>query len=199
MTTDEAAAPVKRPRVTADRELEVLTATLEVLAENGYEALTMDDVAARAHCGKATLYRRWQSKAGLVSAAVRSSGPVRPAEVDTGTLRDDLVMVVERLARHAAEDSRLYAALSHAILTDEELASAVQAALFQPDTEHVMRFIDRAVERGELSHRPAAAEFLPHSVMGLVMSRPALDGGLLESDHVTRFIDKWVMPALLNT
>ncbi|MFC8086941.1 TetR/AcrR family transcriptional regulator [Streptomyces sp. NPDC057340] len=199
MATDEAAAPVKRPRVTAEREREVLAATLRALSDTGYEALSMDDVATRAHCSKATLYRLWHSKAGLVSAAVRNSGPVRPTEVDTGSLRGDLITVAARLARHATEDSRLYAALSHAILTDDELAAAVRTALFQPDTEHVMRFIDRAVERGELTRRPAAAEFLPQTMRSLVMSRPALDGTLLDSDYLARFIDDWVMPALLHT
>ncbi|MEU4896042.1 TetR/AcrR family transcriptional regulator [Streptomyces sp. NPDC044780] len=199
MATDEAAAPVKRPRDTAEREREVPAATLQALGDTGYEALSMDDVAARAHCSKATLYRLWRTKAGLVSAAVRSSGPVRPAEVDTGSLRGDLITVAERLARHATEDSRLYAALSHAILTDDELASAVQTALFRPDTEHVMRFVDRAVERGDLTHRPAAADFLPQTMRSLAMSRPALDGTLLDSDYLGRFIDDWVMPALLHT
>ncbi|OKJ91718.1 hypothetical protein AMK33_35100 [Streptomyces sp. CB02400] len=199
VAADEAATPVKRPRVTAEREREVLAATLQALSDTGYEALSMEDVAARAHCSKATLYRLWHNKAGLVSAAIRSSGPVRPAEVDTGSLRGDLITVAERLAQHATEDSRLYAALSHAILTDDELASAVQTALFRPDTEHVMRFIDRAVERGELTHRPAAADFLPQTMRSLAMSRPALDGTLLDSDYLARFIDDWVMPALLHT
>ncbi|MER7485845.1 histidine kinase dimerization/phospho-acceptor domain-containing protein [Streptomyces sp. NPDC126497] len=109
----------------------MLAATLQALSDTGYKALSMEDVAARAHCSKATLYRLWHNKAGPVSAAIRSSGPGRPAEVDTGSLWGDMITVAERLAQHATEDSRLYAALSHAILTDDELAAAVQTALFR--------------------------------------------------------------------
>ena len=60
MTPAEAAL---RPRVEGDREQEILDAALEVLGEVGYDRLTMDAVAQRAKASKATLYRRWNSKA----------------------------------------------------------------------------------------------------------------------------------------
>jgi AcrR family transcriptional regulator len=53
------------------REEAILRAALELLAEIGYDQLTMDAVAARAHCSKATIYRRWPGKAELVTTAVR--------------------------------------------------------------------------------------------------------------------------------
>ncbi|HEV7622960.1 MAG TPA: helix-turn-helix domain-containing protein, partial [Amnibacterium sp.] len=52
------------------RDPEILTAAIDVLAEVGYERMTVDMVAARAKAGKATLYRRWPSKADLVIDAV---------------------------------------------------------------------------------------------------------------------------------
>ena len=77
MTPQEAAV---RPRVEGDREQEILNATLEVLADVGYDRLTMDAVAARAHASKATLYRRWNSKVGLVIDALlaEKSAPRSP-------------------------------------------------------------------------------------------------------------------------
>ena len=71
MTPAEAATHL-RPRVEGDREREVLDAALEVLAEVGYDRLTMDAVAQRAKASKATLYRRWNSKATLVVDALAS-------------------------------------------------------------------------------------------------------------------------------
>ncbi|MGL5910526.1 MAG: helix-turn-helix domain-containing protein, partial [Phycicoccus sp.] len=61
-----AALHSSRPRVEGDREREILTAALGVLAEVGYDRMTMDAVALAARASKATLYRRWQSKATLV-------------------------------------------------------------------------------------------------------------------------------------
>src|SRR5215467_12573472 len=90
MTPEAAAAAAARPRVEGDREQEILTAALEVLADVGYDRLTMDAVAQRAKASKATLYRRWNSKATLVvEALARTKGvPVTP---DTGALRSDLL------------------------------------------------------------------------------------------------------------
>ena len=61
-----------RPRVEGDREQEILDATLDVLADVGYDRLTMDAVAQRARASKATLYRRWNGKARLVVDALLS-------------------------------------------------------------------------------------------------------------------------------
>ena len=79
-----------RPRVAGERELEILEATLEVLAEVGYDLLTMDAVASRAKASKATLYRRWRGKPELVVAAIMAhkGDTVAP---DTGSLRGDLL------------------------------------------------------------------------------------------------------------
>src|ERR1700755_589877 len=86
MTPDAAAV---RPRIEGVREQEILDAALEVLADVGYDRLTMDAVASRAKASKATLYRRWSSKAKLVIDALhQTKGPHEFA--DTGTLRGDL-------------------------------------------------------------------------------------------------------------
>lgn len=51
------------------REAEILAVTLRLLQEHGYDQLTVDAVAGAAHASKATVYRRWPSKAELVLAA----------------------------------------------------------------------------------------------------------------------------------
>jgi AcrR family transcriptional regulator len=51
------------------REAELLAVTLELLQEHGYDRLTVDAVATTARASKATIYRRWPTKAELVLAA----------------------------------------------------------------------------------------------------------------------------------
>ena len=79
-----------RPRVEGEREQEILDATIDTLAEVGYDRLTMDAVAARAKASKATLYRRWNGKAQLVIDALLSEKEPLGAP-DAGNLRDDLI------------------------------------------------------------------------------------------------------------
>src|ERR1700734_4422967 len=73
----------------ASRDAALRDAALELLAEIGYDRLSIDAVAARAKASKMTIYRRWSGKAELVVDAL--SCLRKPGEVpDTGSLRGDL-------------------------------------------------------------------------------------------------------------
>src|SRR5215469_14351408 len=94
------------------REAELLSITLQVLRETGYDKLTVDEVVARAHASKTTVYRRWPSKAELVCAAfayrIRGEHKLPP---DTGSLREDLLQLAEIVARDAEEYGRTIAGI----------------------------------------------------------------------------------------
>ncbi|MEU5424887.1 TetR/AcrR family transcriptional regulator [Streptomyces olivoreticuli] len=199
MPDDTEAARIRRPRMTPDREMDLLNAALDVLREVGYEALSMDLVASRARCSKATLYRMWPGKPQLVAAALYATRPMKPEEIDTGTLRGDLLTMVELLATQAAKDTALIAAMGHAVLTDEELATAVRTSLVEPWSGDLIGVVDRAVERGELASRPAAANFLPQLILSVTITRPLLSGGLADADFLTSCVDHALLPALLHS
>ncbi len=74
------AATTRRSRITPEREAELYEAVLDLLREVGYDALTMDAVAARTRSSKATLYRQWGGKAELVAKAIRHNKPVDLAD-----------------------------------------------------------------------------------------------------------------------
>ena len=71
------------------RDLAILKAALELVAEQGYDCVTMDSIAIRAHAGKATLYRRWKSKPYLIAEAIRFMMPCEQ-KVDTQRCGDSL-------------------------------------------------------------------------------------------------------------
>src|SRR6187402_3084695 len=80
------------------RDPAILDAALDVLAEAGYDGMTVDMVAARAKAGKATLYRRWPSKSELVLDALACMKRVEtdPEKLpNTGTLRGDLIAMIK--------------------------------------------------------------------------------------------------------
>jgi AcrR family transcriptional regulator len=137
------------------RDPEILDAALDVLAETGYDGMTMEMVATRAKAGKATLYRRWPSKGELVIDAVAGMkrGDFDQDHLpDTGTLRGDLVALIKP---HAIEDGsrkmRIMAGLMLMISRSPELAEAAQVAIVEPRASANRILLQRAVDRGEIS------------------------------------------------
>ena len=91
-----------RPR-SLEADQAIVDATLDLIAEEGINALSVEAVAVRAGVGKATIYRRWPSKEALVEAALgRMNDSLSPAPVD-GALRDRLVVLVEEIRCKSAE------------------------------------------------------------------------------------------------
>ena len=82
-----------RPR-SAQAHKAILDATLELLAEEGFQGLSIEEVAARAGVGKTTIYRRWSSKEELVIDAIREV-QINLSIVDTGNFRNDLMTLLK--------------------------------------------------------------------------------------------------------
>lgn len=191
-------ASVRRPRMTPDRTMDLLIAAMDVLREVGYDDLSMDLVAARARCSKATLYRLWSGKPELVAAALYATRPGKAEEINTGTLRGDLLATVELLASQAQKDTALFAGLSHVMLTADELAVAVRTSLVEPWLADLIGVVDRAVERGELPSRPAAVHFVPELLLSVTFTRPLFGGTPADADYLTGCVDHVLLPALLT-
>jgi AcrR family transcriptional regulator len=185
--------------MTPEREAELLVATVDVLREVSYDELSMDLVATRARCSKATLYRLWPGKPQLVAAALYATRPMKPEEIDTGTLRGDLLAIAELLGPHGEKDAPLFAALGHAVLTDENLADAVRQTLVEPWSADLIEVVGRAVERGELSRRPSVTDFLPQILLSVMLTRPMFEGVPADADYLTRCVDHALLPALLHS
>jgi AcrR family transcriptional regulator len=136
------------------RDPEILDAALEVLGECGYDGMTIDMVATRAKAGKATLYRRWPSKAELVIEAVAcmKQAQSRVEDLpDTGSLRGDLVALIRP---HSMEESERKMQVMGGVVSmlsrDPQLAEAVNEAITEPRARLNRLLIERAIERGEV-------------------------------------------------
>jgi len=80
------------------REEVILKTAIALLQEIGYDAMTLDAIAARARASKATIYRRWKNKAELTKAALDALDAADNSSVpDTGELRGDLLAVMKML------------------------------------------------------------------------------------------------------
>jgi AcrR family transcriptional regulator len=180
------------------RDADILAAALDVLAETGYDGMTIDMVAARAKAGKATLYRRWPSKPDLVLDAVaclKSKDLDLDALPDTGTLRGDLIAMVKSPSiRDSERKLKIMAGIVSMIARDPELADAARAALIEPRAAANRVFFQRAIDRGEIA---ADADIERLCMIGpamvsyrvLMLRKPA------DRDFMIDTIDRIILPA----
>ena len=175
---------IGRPRdERADRA--ILSAALKLMATDGVYELRMDDVAARAGVGKATIYRRYRSKEELVGAAVGTF--VSEIEIpNTGSAREDLLALMRAAVRVYSRDleAGLMPGLVNAMRRDPELAHSFREGFLARRRAALTVVLDRAVARGEL--RPDLDVELALDVLGgplfyrLLITGGAIDDALAE-------------------
>jgi AcrR family transcriptional regulator len=188
----EAAAHRGR-QLDASRDAAIREAALELLAETGYDRLSIDAVAARAKASKMTIYRRWSGKAELVVDAIGSLR--KPGEVpDTGSLRGDLeAMASSSDSADSRFDAQLVLGLVTALARDAELRQAVREQLLGLGGIRVWQVFERAVARGEIP--PGRDLDLLISVFpAMVIHRLLLFGELPDASFTARVINDLVLP-----
>jgi AcrR family transcriptional regulator len=133
----------------------ILAAAMELLAEIGYARLTMDQVAARARVGKASLYLRWPNKVALVAEAIQHHSAVVPDVPDTGSLCGDMHAFLRALLRSKSAAQQAVAAVSGEIASNPELAKAWRQGVAGTLLACTRTIVERAIAREEL---PAASD-----------------------------------------
>ena len=182
-------------RLDPERVQAILRATYELLGETGYQGLRVDAVAARARASKATLYRHWPTKAGLVADAVRLCKRTGDAVPDTGSLRGDLVAWFSTLAESiSGDEGPILAGLVMAMHTEPELAAELRS--MRPSRVPIAEAIcARAVARGEL--RPGYdAGLIDEIVPGQIFMRSFARGEPLDAPFIDHMVDDIILPLL---
>lgn len=182
-----------------DRSLDaaILDATLAGVAEQGYDRLSMDDIASRAGVGKAAIYRRWPSKAVVVADAIahwrRRLGPVEPP--NTGTLRGDieaLVAAVPDLNDAELNTIQVIVGVTTAAMHNPVLAAALDDLVLATPRHVVRAVLDHAVTRGEI---PAGRDLslIPDVALGLNVLR-VITGRPIDRVYIRRVLEDVILP-----
>lgn len=189
-------------RLTADRLAELYRAVLGLVAEHGFDRLTMDRVAEATRSSKATLYRQWGSKEALVAEALRNVAPDDETPPDTGSLAGDLHEMVDRGVRNREAtnlQSDLIAALMRAVKSSPELAAAVRTQVLAVLDEHLAAVIAQAVERGEVGPDARATPHLSTAFIAPFVLHDLVVGHEADAAALHAWIDDFVLPAVLAT
>ncbi|MCA0144189.1 TetR/AcrR family transcriptional regulator [Blastococcus sp. LR1] len=197
LPTAEEARPSRggRPR-DPSRDGVIRAAILQLLADVGYGALTMDAVAAEAGVGKATIYRRWRTKEDLVVDTISDLNRAEAQTPDTGSLEGDLRELLRTLVGVVnGPTGAATLSLLSTVPRQPALAEAFHngpLAVWQQSFEAVF---DKAEARGEVSaafRGSVAAE----SVSALLVQRWLLTGRQVDEAYADQVLDTVILPLI---
>ncbi|MFC4120421.1 TetR/AcrR family transcriptional regulator [Nonomuraea zeae] len=193
-------APATRPGKATRRRGTALNraiyrAAFEELARDGFDALAFDKLAPRAETGKSVLYRRWSTPSELLLAALNDpvEGFGDPCAPDTGTLRGDLLALLEALAQ-VLDEPRGQALIP--LMTGRgrppELAGAIRELVFIPHRDILVGCLRAAADRGEAD--PASVTPLVASVGPRMVLAESMDKGHVTKADVAAIVDHVLLP-----
>lgn len=139
-----------RPR-DPETDERITKAAAQLLLQRGFDRTTVDDVAARAGVGKATVYRRWPSKEDLAVAAMETLYAAEMPEPDTGSIRSDLAASYRSVLTFVnTPEGAAFLRTSIAESVRDDRIAALHRASVERREAHSRATFERAIARGEV-------------------------------------------------
>lgn len=182
----------------SERESELLATTLALLQEHGYDRLSVEAVAIKAKASKATMYRRWPSKADLVLAAFIEGTRSSAVPPNTGSLRGDLLEIGHSTCTEAREHMRTMRAVLNEMSHNPGLQAVMQEQFVLQRKRVFDAVLAAAIERGEISTAAINDEIfdlMPGYLVfrALISDRPPTD------ETVRIVVDEMLLPSLRSS
>ena len=177
--------PPGRPRSESAR-LAILRSTLRLLGKNGFSELTIEDIAAHANVGKATVYRWWPNKGALIADAFASSTIATLRFPDHGSVCSDMSQQMRQLIKvFRSPRGRIVSAILAGGQSDPELIAAFRERFLRPRRQEAYATLRRGIVRGEL-RKHIDLDLILDSLYGPIYMR-----FLIRHDELTpRFVDR---------
>lgn len=175
--------------------MELLAVTLRLLQRHGYDRLSVDEVAAESRASKATIYRRWPSKAELVLAAFIEGMRAQLVRPNTGSLREDLLQIGRNALADVRRNTPVMRGLLNEIARNTALTKAFRTRFIDQRKLLIDDVLAAAVERGEID-AAAINEELWDLLPGYLVFRSLLPVRSPTADTVRRMVDDIIMPSL---
>lgn len=177
------------------REAELLAFTLELLQEHGYDRLSVQAVATKAKASKATMHRRWPSKADLVLAAFVEGTRNSAVPPKTGSLRGDLTEVGRSIGEQVGEHAGTMRAVLNEVSHSPRLQAVMHEKFFMDRKLMIDVVLAEAVERDEIDVS-AINEVTCDLLAGHLMFRAVISDRPPTEDTVQTLIDDVLLPSL---
>jgi AcrR family transcriptional regulator len=143
---------VGRPR-SEETKKAILTASYELLLENGFNTITVEGIAERAGVSKATIYKWWPNKAAVVLDGFFAATESMLHVPDTGSVSEDLFIQVNNLAAFiTSPKGKVITELIAAGQFDANIAEEYRVRYFNPRRLISQHILERGMQRGELKN-----------------------------------------------
>ncbi|KRQ78370.1 MULTISPECIES: TetR/AcrR family transcriptional regulator [Mycobacteroides] len=177
------------------REVELLAVTLRLLQQHGYDRLSVDEVAAESKASKATIYRRWPSKAELVLAAFIEGMRAQLIRPNTGSLREDLLQIGMNALADVRRNTPVMRGLLIEIERNPDLTKAFRTKFIDQRKLLLDDVLTAAVERGEIE-AAAINEELWDLLPGYLVFRSLMPVRSPTANTVRTLVNDVIMPSL---
>lgn len=177
----------------AARENAIIDAAMTLVAEIGYDRMTMDAVASRAKASKATIYRRWSGKADLVAAGLRRDLSVAGTEIpNSGSLRGDLLEILRTIRGRVNERYHgLLVGMIRAMQDDPDVAGLIRAQL-AANQQNLRLILERnSAERNETIEN---IDLIQEIAPAQVMMRILVTGESVDDEFLIHLVDRVLLP-----
>ncbi|BFH61941.1 TetR/AcrR family transcriptional regulator [Paenibacillus azoreducens] len=176
-----------RPR-NVEAQKSILSASYDLLLENGFQAVTVDKIADRAQVSKATIYKWWPNKAAVVMDGFLYAATARLPVPDTGSALQDIQIHAANLARFlTSREGTIITELLGEGQFDSGLAEAYRARFFRPRRLEARGLLEKGIQRGDLK-TSLDIDICIDLIYGPIFYRLLVTGDTLDEPYVQHLV-----------
>lgn len=176
-----------RPR-NLEAQKSILSASYDLLLENGFQALTVDKIAKYAQVSKATIYKWWPNKAAVVMDGFLYAASERLPVPDTGSAYNDILTHATNLTIFlTSREGTIITQLLGEGQFDSGLADAYRARYFHPRRLEAKSLLEKGIQRGELK-KSIDIDICIDLIYGPIFYRLLVTGEPLDESYVRQLI-----------
>ncbi|MGO4271174.1 TetR/AcrR family transcriptional regulator [Paenibacillus sp. TAF58] len=176
-----------RPR-NMETQQAILSASYDLLLEDGFGSVTVEKIADRAKVSKATIYKWWPNKSAVVMDGFLSAASARLPVPNTGSAFSDILIHATSLAQFlTSREGTIITELLGEGQFDSGLAEAYRTRYFQPRRLEARSLLELGVQRGELK-KDLDIEISTDLLYGPIFYRLLVTGGTLDDSYVKHLV-----------
>lgn len=176
-----------RPR-NLEAQKSILSASYDLLLENGFQAVTVDKIAECAQVSKATIYKWWPNKAAVIMDGFLYAASERLPVPDTGSAYDDILIHATNLTKFlTSREGTIIKQLLGEGQFDSGLADAYRDRYFRPRRLEARSLLEKGVQRGELK-KNIDIDICIDLIYGPIFYRLLVTGEPLDESYVQQLI-----------